>query len=252
MTELEIQILKKKISKLKEKETYFHDIFLASPVALFLVDLDGKVIDCNPAMERLSCKRKEDIINFPVETSYIKTNGDVIRKKLVDETIKKGYVHEFEAYFIRFDGKSLPVIVNTALIMDKGTPSYIVCSASDIMKLKKYEKDLKKVISIFGKTLSIASKGNLTVKIDLKKIGKKYRLIAENINDMIMAIRLREAELLGSLDALRNREQDLMKSKVSVKYFKDYSEKVLMLAEGWGMGNVFKRKMKEWEKKSNE
>jgi PAS domain S-box-containing protein len=141
-----IEELRKREEEIEASRTYFRHFFNASPVPLTLIGLDGKRRDCNPAMERLTGRRREELVNIPVEATYVKEEQPLVRKKLVDETIEKGYMHGFETYFKRPDGIMLPIIANTTLIRDKdGKPLSIIYSAADISELKKREEELKEI-----------------------------------------------------------------------------------------------------------
>jgi PAS domain S-box-containing protein len=130
--------------ELESSRAYFRDFFNSSPVPLTLIGLDGKRLDCNPAMEELTGRRREELVGVPVEEVYPEEEQELVRKKLVDETIGKGSVYDFETYFLRLDGTKLPIIVNTALIRDKDDkPSSIIYSATDTSELKKREEEVK-------------------------------------------------------------------------------------------------------------
>ena len=127
--------------ELESSRAYFQHFFDLSPVPLTLVGLDGRRLDCNPAMEELTGRRKKDLVNVPIEAIYGEEEQLMIKKKLVNGTIEKGYVHGFETYFLRPDGTKLPVVANTSLI--KGRPPSIIYSATDISELRKREEEIK-------------------------------------------------------------------------------------------------------------
>jgi PAS domain S-box-containing protein len=137
--------LQNREKELEESRTYFQNFFNASPVALTLIGLDGKRIDCNPAMERLTGRKREELVNVPVEATYLKEEQPLVRKKLVDETIEKGYMYGFETHFKRPDDTELPIISNCSLLRNKkGKPQAIIYSASDVTELRNREEELVK------------------------------------------------------------------------------------------------------------
>jgi PAS domain S-box-containing protein len=130
--------------RLEKEAAYFHNFFNASPVALTLNSLDGIILDCNPAMERLTGKKRKELVNVPVEATYVSEEQPMVKKKLVDETIKKGYMYEFETRFLRPDGTKLPILTNCSLLRDKkGKPLFIIYSATDITELHKREEKIE-------------------------------------------------------------------------------------------------------------
>ena len=151
----DITELKRREEELEESKAYFQDFFNASPVPLTLIDLEGKRVDCNPAMERLMGRKKEELINIPVEAAYAREERPLVRKKLVEETIEKGYMHGFETHFVIADGSELPIVADTALLRNKeGKPQAIVYSATDISELQKREEELKKAQTYTAELLS--------------------------------------------------------------------------------------------------
>ena len=141
----DITELRSREEEVEERRAYFQNFFNSSPVPLTLIGLDGKRVDCNPAMERLTGRSKKELVYVPVEATYVKEEQELVRKKLVDETIEKGYMHGFETYFREPDGTKLPIVANTALIRDKkGRPLSIVYSATDITELRSREEEVEK------------------------------------------------------------------------------------------------------------
>ncbi|VUT25771.1 MAG: sensory histidine kinase AtoS [Candidatus Methanolliviera sp. GoM_asphalt] len=132
---------KRLVEELESSKAYFQQFFNSSPVPLTLIGLNGKRLDCNPAMEELTGRSKEELVNVPVGDIYSEEEQLMIKKKLVNGTIEKGYVHGFETYFSRPDGTKLPVVANTSLI--KGRPPSIIYSATDISELRKREEEIK-------------------------------------------------------------------------------------------------------------
>ena len=129
--------------ELKASRTYFQNFFDLSPVPLTLIGLDGKRLDCNQAMEELTGRRKEELINVPIEATYAKEEKTQIRK-LVNKTIENGSTRGFETYFYRPDGTKLPVVLNCSLLRDeKGKSLSMICATVDMTEFKKRELELK-------------------------------------------------------------------------------------------------------------
>ncbi len=131
---------RKREAELEASKAYFQSFFNSSPVSLTLIGLDGKKIDCNPTMEELTGRRKEELVNTPIEATYEKETQLLVRQKLVDETLEKGHAQGFEAPLVRPDGTKLPTVANCSLLRDKeGKPLSIIYSATDITELRKQE-----------------------------------------------------------------------------------------------------------------
>ena len=133
--------LRSREEELEKSRTYFQRFFNASPTPLTLIGLDGKRMDCNPAMERLTGRSKKELTNVPVEATYTKDEQALVRKKLVDETIEKGHMYDFETHFKRPDGTKLPIVANCSLLRGKdGEPLFIIYSATDITDITELKR----------------------------------------------------------------------------------------------------------------
>jgi len=150
--------LQKREEELEKSRTYFQRFFNASPTPLALIGLDGKRMDCNPAMERLAGRSKKELTNVPVEATYAKEEQPLVKKKLVDETIEKGYMYGFETYFMRPDGTRLPIVANCSLLRGKdGEPLSIIYSATDITVLKDARDYAQNIIYSVPNPMTIMS-----------------------------------------------------------------------------------------------
>jgi PAS domain S-box-containing protein len=195
-TAQDITELRKREEELEASKIYFQNFFNSSPVPLTLIGLGGKRLDCNPAMEELTGRSKEGLVNVPVESAYLKEEQPSVRKKLVDKTIEKGYIHGFETYFLRPDGTKLAIVANTALIRDrKDKPSSVIYSAMDISELKRREEELEQAVKIFREVLAKAAEGDLSARVDFNELSEGYRVIGEDTNKMLEEARKREGEL---------------------------------------------------------
>ncbi len=79
--------------KLKESERKYKQLFETSPYAIFLVSLDGSIIDCNPATELLFGYEKSELLNkkFKDLTYYPQKYQDGMIKCFKDVIMGKGH-----------------------------------------------------------------------------------------------------------------------------------------------------------------
>ncbi len=221
--------------KITEIDKSFNKQILDSiPDGLVVVDNNGKWLMTNkPMSEIIGYTEKELLEKSSFDQPFLKSSNIQRLLKEMWERVDAGeIVTDVEAQLTRKDGKKVFLSCSESAIKDKDG-KYIgkVLISKDITKIKEKETELKNAIFRFGFVLSKISKGNLDVEVDVDQIVKEYRPIAENINEMIPAI--------------KEREEQLKKTEL---YFREYSKKVLELAKGWGMGEIFKREMNEWEK----
>ncbi|MFX1449658.1 MAG: PAS domain S-box protein, partial [Promethearchaeota archaeon] len=135
--------------------------------ALIIFDKDGFVPFINPAYENLTGYKSSEIIG---------KNGVEVAKKTIlqselDKVLKafrkalKGEeLPPISTYFKHKDGNEIPIEFKTSFVRDQnGDPIQIVAVINDITERKKAEHQLK-------------------------ESEKKYRLITENVNDMISVL----------------------------------------------------------------
>jgi PAS domain S-box-containing protein len=140
-------------------------------------------------MEKLTGRKKKELTEVPVEATYAKEEQPIVRKKLVDETIEKGYMYGFETYFLRPDGTRLPIVANCSLLRDKeGKPSAIIYSAADISELRKREEEQASAISSLSKVLSKTAQGDLSARLDTKGWSEELETIGIAINTLLESL----------------------------------------------------------------
>ncbi len=133
--------IKSNTKKLEDREKYARMLFETSPVGLALCDMDGSLVDVNPAY----CK----IIGYSKEETLKLTYWDVTPKSyekeeaaLLESLNKTGKYGPYEKYYIHKDGRQIPVRLNGQII-DQFGQKYIWSSVEDITEAKENERKLK-------------------------------------------------------------------------------------------------------------
>jgi PAS domain S-box-containing protein len=140
-------------NKLKESEIKYRHLFNSAPHGIWLVDLTGKIIDCNDMMNHfLSILTKEDLIGkHYMDVLKIFTRMADIRfeklQKLLRERflrfLKKGYLNEPFIFEVnRADGKLLWITLESSFI-NIGDKKLVQVFIRDITKRKLAEKELE-------------------------------------------------------------------------------------------------------------
>jgi PAS domain S-box-containing protein len=105
---------------LQERERLYHTVFDSSPDAIFIEDLDGNVLEANPAACRLHGLTRAQLIGknvadlVPTEDRH-KVVG---QNQLVDT--------EVEGYSLRIDGTKIPVSIRSSSIAYMGRPAILL------------------------------------------------------------------------------------------------------------------------------
>src|SRR3989454_4439219 len=125
---------------MRDREPLFQTLFESSPDAIFIEDLAGNVLDCNPAAAALHGTTRENIIGRNV--------ADLVppdrRTQLVTLSTKAAETpFEFEGWSLTDDGRSIPVSVRTSRIKYLGQPALLL-NVRDITERKRFEEELRR------------------------------------------------------------------------------------------------------------
>lgn len=120
-------------------EPLFQTLFESSPDAIFIEDMAGNVVDCNPAAAALHRTTRENIIG--------KNVADLVppqrRKELVTLSSSASTPIEFEGLSLTFDGRTVPVSIRTSRIEYLGEP-VLLLHVRDITERKRFEEELRR------------------------------------------------------------------------------------------------------------
>lgn len=122
--------------KAKDREQLFQTFFESSPDAIFIEDLVGNVLDCNPAAARLHGTTRENIVGKHVsELVPPERRGEIV-------TLSKEPKADFEGFSFTADGRSIPVSIRTSRIQYLGQPALLL-HVRDITERKRFEEELR-------------------------------------------------------------------------------------------------------------
>jgi two-component system, cell cycle sensor histidine kinase and response regulator CckA len=119
------------------RKPLFETLFESSPDAIFLEDLEGTVLDCNPAAAALHGMSREEIIG--------KNAAELVppehRSGLL--TMQRNCPREFEGFSLTAAGRSIPVSIRTSRIDYMGQPALLL-HVRDITESKRSEQELQR------------------------------------------------------------------------------------------------------------
>ncbi len=125
---------------LRQSEKRFRQLFEDSPDAIFVEDLEGKVLDANLAAARLQGMAREELLGRNV--------ADLVPPERRTETLQnfkklaRGDMSQIEGFSLMADGRQIPVEVRTSLIDYSGRPALLL-HVRDISERKRAEEALK-------------------------------------------------------------------------------------------------------------
>jgi PAS domain S-box-containing protein len=116
------------------------NVLAASPDAITISDLNGRIVDCNQATAALhGYESKEELVG--------KNAFELIAKKDHNRALEKMAVQpmkNLELTFVAKDGHEFQAEMSTNIVMDAlGEPEYFMAITKDITERKKMEKQLK-------------------------------------------------------------------------------------------------------------
>jgi len=150
--------------KIKESEEKYRTIFNASPDYIFITDINGNILEMNPALLNLIGMTLEEVRGRNFSEFYAGDNLDKLQK--IGEKITAGeVVKEIEIKAKSKLGKIFEYEVNSVPLKEDGNVTKILNLARDISFRKEAEKQLR-------------------------ESEKKYRNIIENTKDAIVIIGL--------------------------------------------------------------
>src|SRR5882724_1317908 len=95
---------------MRDREPLFQTFFESSPDAIFIEDMAGNVLDCNPAAAALHGMPRENIVGKNVKALVPpERRNDLI-------TLESRTPDEFEGFSLKADGQSTPVSIRTSRI----------------------------------------------------------------------------------------------------------------------------------------
>ncbi len=140
--------------ELKERERKFRSIFDSTMDVIYILNLDGVILDVNPAVERFGYSRDE-LIGKPIYELFTQEAKKSFKDKL-SRFIERGYLfHETE--IISKSGKIISIECSASAVYDENKNiRFIVSIHRDITERKKLERtlsELNDVLRLLNKIL---------------------------------------------------------------------------------------------------
>ncbi len=129
--------------KLRKDEEKLRSIFSASPDAITVTDLDGKIVECNQAaVDMRGCPSKDEMIGRNALDFIAKMDQQRARDNL-KRTLRQGAVRNVEYTLLSKDGRKFAAELSASVVKDaSGNPVAFVAVTKDITERKKFEEAL--------------------------------------------------------------------------------------------------------------
>jgi PAS domain S-box-containing protein len=220
---------------LHKSEEKFRTLFERTAVGIALIDIEGRLMECNPALQEMLGYRKEELLTRDF-SQFVHTDDQSIDLDLYRKLLSGMHDHyQVEKRCIRKDGGEVWGRVNVSLVRDAGgNPQYTIHMVENINEWKRLETQLlqsQKMETVGRLAGGIAHDFNnlLTVikgytQLSLNEIGKDHPLRmdieeiknaterAENLTRQLLAFSRRQIMDMKVLDlntVIRNLEKML-------------------------------------------
>lgn len=209
LTVRNMTLVKKREEELKNSAKIMEQIINSMPVALMLLDKEGKVSSTNPAMEEITGYHWKEIVGkrFP-EQKFMTEEAMEVSRTMWKEHVSKGEAAiNYDMPIIDINGNEHILSISEVGLRDaKGEVTWMYIG-KDVTEERKGEMKLKEAVSNLGSVLSKAVMGDLSARVDLSQMAEEYKSIGEGINEMVSATeknveetRKRESELQGVIE----------------------------------------------------
>jgi two-component system, cell cycle sensor histidine kinase and response regulator CckA len=108
----------------RQSEKLFRDLFESSPDAIFVEDLQGAVLDVNPAACRLHATTRESLIGKKAVDLTPADKRDEVAREF--QKLARGEMTRFESVSLAADGRTAPVAISASRFEYMGKPALLV------------------------------------------------------------------------------------------------------------------------------
>ncbi len=171
--------------KLKASETKYRELYDKAPDMYHSLDAEGIIVDCNETEARMLGYKKAEIIGRPLTDFFTERSREMFQQHFSRLNRRRKEI-TVEREFVRRNGTKFPASLHISAELDKkGRIIKTRTIARDISDLKKVEEDLRNK-------------------------ERDYRIILQNVDEIVYAVDLKEGVTEGRVQFVSNKIQDLL------------------------------------------
>jgi PAS domain S-box-containing protein len=157
------------VTALRETERRFRKIFEEAAVGMSLIDMEGRLLDSNLALEHMLGYHKEDLYRRPFTDFTHKADVAASTKYFKELTEGKRDSYTREKRYIRTDGQVVWGQESVSLLRDaSGKSQFAICMIEDITHRKQSEEEIR---TYQQQLQSLASELSLTEERERRRLA---------------------------------------------------------------------------------
>ncbi len=181
---------------LRQSEAKYRLLFENMGDSFAALDLQGRLIDCNPAFEKLVGYSRKEVLRLHLADITPK-EWMAVEKKAVAQMRRRGYSNPFEKEYVRKDGTRVPVELQGSLIRDaRGRPTGLWAIIRDVSDRKRAEQALREARDKLERRVQERTAELETSREALAQSEEQFRQMAENVQDAFWLIDARTQNVL--------------------------------------------------------
>ena len=183
-------------SALRQSEAKYRLLFENMGDSFAALDLQGRLIDCNPAFEKLVGYSRKELLRLHLADITPK-EWMVVEQKAVAQMRRRGYSNPFEKEYVRKDGTRVPVELQGSLIRDaRGRPTGLWAIIRDVSDRKRAEQALREAHDKLERRVRERTAELVASQQALVESEEQFRQMAENVQDAFWLIDARTQNVL--------------------------------------------------------
>jgi two-component system, LuxR family, sensor kinase FixL len=223
LTTLDIADRRKAQAKFVSAEKSFRRLYLTTQDGIMARDLQGKMIDCNPAYAKMLGYTRKELRYLSVK-QLLPEKWHVQREKIASKVVQTGRSIVFEREYRRKDGSIFPASVRTwRLTNGKGKVIGIWSIVRDISDQKELQKNLEEHAGELEKIIDDRTK-QLKDTERLVAIGQTAGMVGHDLRNPLQTLlgelylAKSEVDSLSDGDAKTNLEESIRMIEEQVAY----------------------------------
>lgn len=219
----DISVLKQSLEVIHRQSAYLQQLFDASPLAMAMVDVKGKVMDVNAAFEKIFGYARQEVIGNVLAHFIIPDEKKNETREFWQNADKPKSI-QFETHRKRRDGELIDVCISMYPIRINGVIHGVYSIYEDITPRKEYEKDLRYKNDELVKINTELDKFVYSISHDIRS----PLMSTLGVLNMAEAESLNEAEYKMYLGLIRQNIDRLDAfTTASIKYYKNTRERII-------------------------